>query len=63
MVPARQGLQRHQGRVVLEVEPDPGGRLDLGWAGVAGDPLPSEGRQLETLGNPSSWADMTEEID
>ena len=61
MIPARERLPGDQGRIVLEAQPDRLRGRDLRGAGGAHDPIPAEARQLETVGNPHSWADMTGE--
>lgn len=56
MVAAIEGLERHQRRIVPEIEPE----VILGRAGAPHDPLPAQTRQLEPVGNPYSWAVVTD---
>ncbi|HET8593361.1 MAG TPA: hypothetical protein VFL56_06810 [Solirubrobacterales bacterium] len=58
MIPAGEGLQRDQRRIVVQVEAEVGRRRDLGLAGGPIDPLPADRRYLEPLSNPHSWADV-----
>src|SRR5689334_23070621 len=52
VVATRQGLERHEGRDVLEVEPDAGGGGELGGPRGSLDPLPAAARPVEPVGDP-----------